>query len=199
VREEVAMRGWFKAHPGWTATIIGAAALFVGVGIGAAGTDQQGEIDRQDAQIATLRGELADSESAYRAQAQDLRSYRADALKYRRHRARIAVEAAAAEQAARQRRAEARARARREREDAQQAAQGTISGDGTWHVGEDFAAGTYRADAGDSCYWARLNTPHGGGIDDIIENGLGSGAQTVQLNEGEWFETSDCGQWQKIG
>jgi hypothetical protein len=31
------------------------------------------------------------------------------------------------------------------------------------------------------------------------ENGLGSGAQTVPLNEGEWFETADCGQWQKIG
>jgi hypothetical protein len=193
------MRGWFKAHPAWTATIIGVGSLFVGVGIGAAGSDQQGELDQKDERIAALKDELADAEEAYQAQGEELSSYRPDALAYRRHQKQIEKEAAAAREAARQRRAEARAQARREREAAEQAAQGTIEGDGTWEVGADFAAGTYRADAGEGCYWARLQTPHGGGIDDIIENGLGGGSQTVQLNEGEWFETADCGPWQKIG
>jgi hypothetical protein len=53
---------------------------------------------------------------------------------------------------------------------------------------------------GGDCYWARLKTPHGGDtLDDIIENGIGGGSQTVQLNEGEWFEVANCGEWQKIG
>jgi hypothetical protein len=130
----------------------------------------------------------------------ELGSYREDALKYRAHRDRIAIEAAAAREAARKRRAEARAAERQQREAAQQAAQSTIDGDGTWHVGEDFAAGTYRADAGEGCYWARLKTAHGGdSIDNIIENGLGGGSQTVTLAAGEWFETADCGNWKKIG
>ena len=43
------------------------------------------------------------------------------------------------------------------------------------------------------------NAPWSDSIDDIIENGIGGGAQTVQLNDGEWFEVSGCGEWQKIG
>ena len=192
---------WLKAHWKWTLAVV--VAFSIGAVAGAGGADQQEEIDQKDAQIASLkddlgdaRGEVEQGESALR----EAQSYRVDALKYRRHRSQIKREQRAALDAQRERERQQREAARREREAAQQAAQSTIEGDGTWHVGEDFAAGTYRADAGGGCYWARLRTPHGSdSIDDIIENGIGGGAQTVQLNDGEWFEVSGCGEWQKIG
>jgi hypothetical protein len=67
--------------------------------------------------------------------------------------------------------------------------------DGIWQVGTDFAPGTYRASGGGLCYWARLGSADNY---DIISNGLGKNP-TVTLNAGEWFETSDCGDWTLIG
>lgn len=67
--------------------------------------------------------------------------------------------------------------------------------DGIWQVGTDFAAGTYRASGGGLCYWARLGSADNY---DIISNGLGKNP-TVTLSAGEWFETSDCGDWTPIG
>jgi hypothetical protein len=193
--------GWIKSH--WKALLAGVAAFCVGAAAGASGANQQEKIDRQDSQIKSLRDDLRAASLQIESRGetiQQLGSYREDALKFRAHRDRIAREQTAAREAARQRRAEARERERQAREAAERAAQGTIDGDGTWHVGEDFAAGTYRADAGEGCYWARLQSAHGGdSLDNIVENGLGGGAQTVTLAEGEWFETADCGQWQKIG
>ena len=79
-------------------------------------------------------------------------------------------------------------------------ARSTIEGDGTWQVGRELAAGTYRADAGEGCHWARLTTAHAGdALDNVIEDGIGGGSQRVTLGEGEWFETADCGEWRKVG
>jgi hypothetical protein len=67
--------------------------------------------------------------------------------------------------------------------------------EGTWQIGVDIEPGVYRARGGASCYWAILNS-----LDnfDIANNGGFTPNQTVQLTSG-WFESSDCGEWKKIG
>lgn len=70
--------------------------------------------------------------------------------------------------------------------------------DGTWTVGKDIAAGTYRAtaDVGSSCYWGIYETGSNGG--NIIENDLpGGGRPSVALSAGQDFKSSRCGTWQK--
>lgn len=69
-------------------------------------------------------------------------------------------------------------------------------GDGVWRVGGEITPGIYRAPAGASCYWAILNSAD---TSDISNNGGFTANQTVTLTAGHWFETSDCGQWKKIG
>jgi hypothetical protein len=192
---------WAKSH--WKAVLAAVIAFVIGAAAGASGANKQEQLDRKDSRIASMRGDLRDAQSENEranAEIDDLQSYREDAEKYRRHKTRIAREAEAAREAEVTRKREEREQLRAQREAEEQAAQGTIEGDGTWHAGEDFAAGTYRADAGEGCYWSRLRTPHGSdSIDDIIDNGLGGGQQTVLINDGEWFETQDCGVWTKIG
>lgn len=68
--------------------------------------------------------------------------------------------------------------------------------DGTWTVGEDFPAGTYKVTgASDTCYWAILKSGTNG--EDIISNHLGGGNLRVTLKTGQDFETQRCGTWQK--
>jgi hypothetical protein len=70
--------------------------------------------------------------------------------------------------------------------------------DGTWTVGKDITAGTYRAtaDVGSSCYWGIYETGSNGG--NIIENDLpGGGRPSVALSAGQDFKSSRCGTWQK--
>jgi hypothetical protein len=80
----------------------------------------------------------------------------------------------------------------------QKVVENTISGDGTYIVGEDIAAGTYRAQgSGDSCYWARLSGLSGE-LGDIIANYLGSAKTTVAVGASdEAFETNGCCDWIK--
>lgn len=68
--------------------------------------------------------------------------------------------------------------------------------DGTWTVGEDIKAGTYKTiDAvSDGCYWAITKTGTNG--DDIIANDLPAGGRPkVTVKKGQTFESSDCGDW----
>lgn len=68
--------------------------------------------------------------------------------------------------------------------------------DGSWHIGEDFEAGTYysREATGSSCYWAIFSG--GNAPADLVKNGLTDGAHSgVQLNDGETFQTWGCGVW----
>lgn len=72
----------------------------------------------------------------------------------------------------------------------------TVIDDGTWTVGVDIVAGTYRAvGAGADCYWAILKSGTNGS--DIVNNGLGGGNLTVTLKVGQDFETKRCGTWNK--
>jgi hypothetical protein len=71
----------------------------------------------------------------------------------------------------------------------------SVISDGTWEVGSDITAGTYRARGGDSCYWAILNGPPRGDSDNIEENGGFTANVVVTLSDGQWFETNDCGDW----
>ena len=67
--------------------------------------------------------------------------------------------------------------------------------DGTWEVGADIAAGTYRARGGDSCYWEILKGPPSGtNLENIVDD-VGSSNVIVTLADGQWFNTRDCGTW----
>lgn len=62
-------------------------------------------------------------------------------------------------------------------------------------VGEDIEPGVYRTDGSGTCYWARLSGL-GGGLGDIIANGLPSGPATVEISPSDAaFESSGCGEW----
>lgn len=71
-------------------------------------------------------------------------------------------------------------------------------GDGTWTVGKDIEAGTYRAaaDVGSTCYWGIYATGSNGS--NIIDNDLpGGGRPSVALSGGQDFKSSRCGKWEK--
>ena len=71
--------------------------------------------------------------------------------------------------------------------------------DGTWTVGTDMPAGSYRttANVGADCYWAILKSGSNGA--DIIANDIpGGGRPTVTLKAGQDFQSRDCGTWAKI-
>lgn len=70
--------------------------------------------------------------------------------------------------------------------------------EGTWTVGVDIEAGTYRvnADVSSSCYWGIYRTGSNGS--DIIDNDIVSGGRpSVTLSAGQDFNTSRCGSWSK--
>ncbi len=69
--------------------------------------------------------------------------------------------------------------------------------DGTWTVGEDFPAGTYKTTgSGSTCYWAIYKSGTNGS--DIIDNHIGGGNLRVTLKAGQDFETARCGTWAKV-
>lgn len=71
----------------------------------------------------------------------------------------------------------------------------SIPGDGTFRVGVDIKAGTYRSAGGDSCYWERLRGV-GGTLDEVIANGAGTGPQVVQIRPSDAaFKTQHCPPW----
>lgn len=90
----------------------------------------------------------------------------------------------------------------KKREDAvsaveQQKAANTV-GDGTWVVGKDIEAGTYRANTAvdSTCYWGIYQSGTNGS--QIIENDLpGGGRPSVVLAAGQDFKSSRCGTWTK--
>jgi hypothetical protein len=80
----------------------------------------------------------------------------------------------------------------------------TSFGDGTWIVGQDIMAGTYRATVpGDSlvCYWEREKDLNGdmGSIlaNDNVHSG-GHATVTIKTTD-KGFKTSGCGTWSKVG
>jgi hypothetical protein len=75
-------------------------------------------------------------------------------------------------------------------------------GPGTYVVGTDIVAGTYKTTGSSSsvpCYWARLRNTSGE-FSAIIANGDPSGPTTVTISKSDGaFETSGCNTWQKVG
>lgn len=69
-------------------------------------------------------------------------------------------------------------------------------GTGTFIVGVDIAPGTWRADGGSSCYWARLSG-FGGTLNQIIANDNGTTIVTIAPSD-RGFTNTRCGTWTKI-
>lgn len=78
------------------------------------------------------------------------------------------------------------------------AAQATIDGDGTYIVGTDVKAGTYRSakPSSGNCYWARLK---GDDPADIIANNNSAGPSVVTIKSTDKeFTTQGCETWTKV-
>jgi hypothetical protein len=74
----------------------------------------------------------------------------------------------------------------------------TIPGDGTFAVGSDIPAGTYRSPKPDSgnCYWQR-SKDDSDSLNSIIANDNTAGPARVTLHRGEYFKDSGCNDWVK--
>jgi hypothetical protein len=75
----------------------------------------------------------------------------------------------------------------------------TRFGQGTFIVGTDMAAGTYRSSKGNGCYWARLRG-FGGTLSDIITNDFRTGGPalvTIRSSD-KRFQSSRCGNWTRV-
>jgi len=71
----------------------------------------------------------------------------------------------------------------------------TSFGDGTYVVGTDIVAGTYKTNPSSQCYWARIR---GTDESDILSNHLASGPTTVTISSSDGaFVSNRCGQWTK--
>lgn len=159
--------------------------LLIGVGIGAAGSSQEvadkdDEIAELEDELQGLRDEVADAEAAA-ASAQD-------AAAQVRERSEQKLDALSEREASLEAR-EADVQA------AEQTLEQNTIPDGIWQLGRDYDAGTYRAPGGGGCYWALLGSAD---TADIINNGGFERNQTITIDS-PYFETSDCGEWVKIG
>lgn len=68
-------------------------------------------------------------------------------------------------------------------------------GDGTWVVGKDIAAGTYRQRTGAGCYWQR-SSGFGGTLGEILANANTVGPAIVTiLPTDKGFTSTRCGRW----
>jgi hypothetical protein len=75
-----------------------------------------------------------------------------------------------------------------------------ISVDGQWHVGTEpndhIQPGRYRTNgssgSGPTCYYAKLDPAD---PEEVLSNSLRDGPREVVLNEGDFFETQNCGTW----
>lgn len=72
-------------------------------------------------------------------------------------------------------------------------------GTGTYQVGIDIAAGTWRSAGGTTCYWQRMRG-FGGGFSDIIANDNAADTTVVTIfTSDRGFSSTRCGTWTKIG
>ncbi len=74
-------------------------------------------------------------------------------------------------------------------------------GPGNWLVGLQLLPGTYRAEAGEHCYWARVKS-FGGTSEDIIEDDFleAPGGVTVTLDDSDvgFYTDDECGPWTRV-
>ena len=71
-----------------------------------------------------------------------------------------------------------------------------VDGEGTFEVGQDIQAGTYRAAASPGCYWARL---HSLDASDIIDNQDADGSEVIELLPSDAaLEVHGCATLQRV-
>jgi hypothetical protein len=71
--------------------------------------------------------------------------------------------------------------------------------DGTYQIGVDIAAGTWRAAGTESCYWER-RSGFGGTFDEIIANGVGDPNPVVTIDASDaGFSSKNCAIWTRVG
>lgn len=169
---------WLKGH--WIAVVAGAALFFVGIGIGAAGSESENDTEPASAVPQVVTEVVTESETV------DPSDDQLRALEER---------AAALEDRAAVLRQRERGVAERERAltRAERVSGHSTFGDGVYLVGTDVPPGSYLARGGGDCYWARLED----GSQDIIDNHIGTGQVRVTINAGELFETQGCGTWRR--
>lgn len=173
---------WYKSR--WllvvTALISG---LFLGIGIGAARSSGKTEIAAANARTAAVQSKLTSAQGEANLATNALSAAQAglDAQK-------TELDAAAAAVAVREAKVGAVERA---------AKANTFAGEGTYLVGTDVKPGTYKADAMEGCYWARLKSLD---TSDIIGNQNADGPVVLQiLATDKAVEVSGCAEFHKVG
>jgi predicted membrane-bound mannosyltransferase len=188
---------WYKSR--WLLVVAAALilGLFMGVGLGAARSSGQAEIAAANARTAAVQSQLTS--------AQGEASMATNALSTAQGEAKTATDALAEAQAgltARKTQLDAAAAAVAARETkvgaAERAARAsTFAGEGTYLVGTDVKPGTYKADAMEGCYWARLKSLD---TNDIIDNQNADGPVVLQiLGTDKAVEVSGCAEFHKVG
>lgn len=75
---------------------------------------------------------------------------------------------------------------------------GTTIPPGVWQVGSQITAGTYTANAQDSCYWER-RSDFQNSIASVIANGFADGPRTMSVtipgSDVGFFSSAECGSW----
>jgi hypothetical protein len=176
-----------KARLSWKRWVPLAAALVVGLGVGAAAaasdpTKSDEYLALQD-RLSDTSDLLGNAQDRVRAAESDAETAKTDAAK------------ASSAVAARERDVTAREAAVTTVE--QTVAAASVE-EGTWTVGRDIDAGTYRTSEAvtGQCYWGIYTSGTNGS--DIINNDIVSGGfPTVTLREGQDFENSRCGTFVK--
>ena len=184
------MRGWLKAHPGWW-TIGATIALFAGVAVGVTWNQDPDRIAELEGQVAELEHDVSEAERDAEHAKRELAD-RLDAIDAREDELRDAERTQESEAA---RRGLAVPSRKKDVAAAEQPLPGSKIPDGIWQAGRDFEPGRYRSPGGERCYWAKLGSAN---TADIQQNGGFSANQTLQIDS-PVFETSDCGEWVKIG
>jgi hypothetical protein len=163
------VRGWLRRFPITTVAV----ALIVGGIIGVAG--EQSTVEDLEDEVAQLEADLSSAEG-------ELAEASGEAGRVAAKQARLAQ---------REKRLDQRAK---KLTTSEEAAESSTIEDGIWEVGVDIEPGTYRSEGGAGCYWALLGSAD---TSDIVNNGGFGPNQTLTIDSA-WFETSDCGTWEKI-
>lgn len=173
---------WIRGNRRWAIALI-PIALFLGMSIGGAnagGGDPVAAVDDvEQSDTSDLEAELSEAQEL-------IEQYEAG------EETRIELEAQLAEREAAIAAREAAA------DQADAAANANSFGDGTYLVGVDIQAGTYRTTVTGNCYWERLSGLSGS-FEDLIANDLPTGSAIVEISASDLaFSTQGCGTWEKI-
>lgn len=191
-----AKRPWYKRT--W---VVAVAALLVGLGVGASGSDvtTSTEYQQVSAELDQAREDLAAAEEDLEAAQREIESVAGD-LPQREadlEAAQADLEAAQAaladrEAAVKSAEKDVAARERKVGIAEATAAKNTISGEGMYEAGADIKPGTYKTSGRKGCYYAVLNSPD---TFDIAVNNNIDGPGILTVNAGQYLMLSGCADW----